>query len=116
MWEAILSAGKDLGIEPYGSNEELAAAYNKVLDELRVKYGANVQPAIGWGSEQVYSYAWANRAPQFGIVLMYRGIALRHRNAWAHVEMVGLEQHATWDSLSRLVRIVEGRIHAAVVP
>src|SRR5688572_5814410 len=48
-------------IEGYGSDAEVMLKFNTTLDELRGKYGANVQPAAGWGSDQVYSYAWAKQ-------------------------------------------------------
>ena len=102
-----------VGIQPYGSNDDLGAEYNGMLNTLRGKYGANVQPAVGWGSEQVYSYAWAGRSADGSVVIMYRGVALKHRNAVVLVEMIGLEQHATWDKLSGLVRTIESRIQAA---
>src|SRR5205823_234892 len=44
-------------ILPYGSNEAVSASYDELLSTIRTKPGANVQPATGWGSEPVYSYA-----------------------------------------------------------
>jgi hypothetical protein len=98
-------------ILPYGENEQIAATLNKVLDTWRGK-GINVQPAVGWGSEQVYSYANAIQVPD-GRVVMHRGIALRHRNAVVFMEMLGFAQYSTWDAVSGLMRKVEQRIHAA---
>jgi hypothetical protein len=102
-----------VAILPYGEDEQIAAALNRVLDNWRSS-GLKVETTIGWGSEQVYSYAVAND-PNDPIRLMYRGIALRHRNAVAFMEILGLQQHASWDNLSRLMRVVESRIHAALL-
>jgi hypothetical protein len=95
-------------IEPYGSNDDVTGFYNTTLDALRGRFQANVEPAVGWGSEQVYSYAWAERGQYF------RGILLKHRNAVALIETIGLERFATWGHISPLMATVERRIHAAV--
>jgi hypothetical protein len=93
---------------PPGSDAELAAGYGRVLAELRDRQGFRVEPALGWGSEQVHSYARVSDG------LMFRGVALKHRNAVVHMEMSGAEDQATWERLSRLMGAVEGRIHAAL--
>jgi hypothetical protein len=98
-------------ILPYGENDQIAATLNRVLDTWRSR-GINVQPAVGWGSEQVYSYANAGQIPD-GRVIMYRGVALRHRNAVVFMEMLGFAEHSTWDAVSGLMRKVEQRIHGA---
>ena len=107
--DAIGTIDTEVLIFPYGSNDELAAAFDQRLDRWQ-RQGLNVQPAVGWGSEQVYSYS---APPQLG--LMFRGIIFRHRNAVASMEMIGLEQYATWDNLSRLMAVVESRILAALL-
>lgn len=91
-------------IAPYGDNVQLEAWYNRLLGDLRQKYGAIVEPTQGWGSEQVYSYAWPGNG------YWVRGIVLRHRNAVAFVETFGLDFLATWDHISSLMRITERRI------
>ena len=102
-------------IAPYGSNDDLTAAYDEHLDFRRNKEGAIVEPAIGWPeTEKVHSYAWPGRTSNNGVPTMYRGIALKHRNAYAYVEIGGLEQLADWGSVASLARIVESRIIAAV--
>jgi hypothetical protein len=95
-------------IEQHGSDAEVLLKFNTVLDALRSKSPTNVQPAEGWGSEQVYSLAQGRSG------WMHRGILLRHRNAVAYVDITGLEQYATWDRIAGLMRIVERRLHAAV--
>lgn len=93
-------------ILPYGSNDELTGIYNDVLNTWRGR-GWNVQPAVGWGSEQVYSFALAAGG------VMLRGIALKHRNAIVRLTMVGFEEHASWDNAAGKTRAIEARIHAA---
>jgi hypothetical protein len=94
-------------ILPYGSNDDVGIALNRQLDLWR-KEGWNVQPAVGWGSEQVYSVAHSRS----GVTI--RGLALRHRNALVLMTMTGHDQHATWDVMSHSMRAVEARIHSAV--
>jgi hypothetical protein len=95
-------------LEPYGSDEQTTRWFNELLESLRAKYGANVQPAHGWGSEQVYSYAWAEQG------IFQRGIALKHRNSAAFVETIGQEHLATWAHASGLMRRVESRIRTTI--
>ncbi|MCC7106192.1 MAG: hypothetical protein IT307_13705 [Chloroflexi bacterium] len=102
-----------LRVEPYGDNDLTAAFFSLVLERLRTNYGANVQPAVGWGADEVHSYAWAFDPPDGRIY--FRGIAMRHKNVISTLEILGKEQYATWDVLSRLNRIVEARILAATV-
>jgi hypothetical protein len=92
---------------PYGTNDELAAEYDKALGGWRSK-GWNVEPTVGWGSEQVNSFAQAAGG------IMVRGIALKHRNALVLMLMTGFEQHATWDAIAKTMRVIESRIWAAV--
>jgi hypothetical protein len=94
-------------ILPYGSNDELTAAYNEVLNVWRSR-GWNVEPTVGWGSEQVYSFAQAAAG------VMVRGIALKHRNAIVRLIMTGFDRHATWDNAAGKMRAIEGRIHVAI--
>ena len=93
-------------VEPYGSNDEVAAIVNDLLGRLANR-GFKVEPTQGWGSEQVYSYAATDRG------VWFRGIVLKHRNAVAFVEILGVEGVTTWDNVSSLMRIVEKRIWAA---
>jgi hypothetical protein len=96
---------------PTGSNDAVTAGYNQALDVWRARL-LNVQPTVGWGSEQVYSFATNAYTPD-RVEVMGRGIALKHRNALVVMEMVGLAQHTTWDNNARLMRLVEQRIHGA---
>jgi len=96
-------------IYPYGSNDDLGSDYDKALGVWRDQ-GRKIEPAVGWGSEQVFSFfSPALDKPR----MVDRGIALKHHNAAVIIEMVGLEQFATWDSISHLMQAVESRIHAA---
>jgi hypothetical protein len=93
-------------VEPYGSNEVVAAEYEKALSEWRSR-GYTVEPAVGWGSERVFSFAQGTAG------IMFRGIALQHRNVVVVMQMSGSDKHATWDAIALAMRGVEKKLFAA---
>lgn len=99
-------------VAPYGENASLEQAVNELLDGLR-KDGGIVEPAVGWGSEQVWSYAFPWRLRD-GRPAYRRGILMRHKNVVSLVQLLGPQEIANWDTLSKLTALVEARIHAAV--
>ena len=101
----VTMAESSVEILPAGS-DEVDARYKELLDNLRAE--ASVQQAGGWASEQVYSYA---RSVD-GVAM--RGFALQHRNAIAMVAIHGWDRFTTPEYATRLMHLVEDRIHAAL--
>lgn len=91
-------------IADYGQDEEVGQLADALLNEWRTDY--NVEPAIGWGSEQVFSFTVAGQGQYL------RGILLRHRNVLSAVRTRGFGHLATWDHISGLMRLTEQRIMA----
>ena len=88
----------------YGQDEEMGLATDELLKEWRSEY--NVEPTVGWGSEQVFSFT------QAGNNQYLRGVLLRQRNVLSTVQTWGFGHLATWDHISGLMRRTEQRIMA----
>ena len=95
-------------LTPVGSDVLVARFYDEWRTSLRDRPEVTTEPAIGWGSEQVYSFAAATRGS------LCRGIYLKHRNAVAWVVTQGWERFTTWEHISNLMAVVERRIHEAI--
>ena len=91
-------------VAEYGQDEEMGRVVEQILQEWRRQY--NVEPTVGWGSEQVYSFTQASGNQYL------RGILLRHRNVLSTVQTWGFGHLATWDHISGLMRLTEQRIMA----
>jgi hypothetical protein len=93
-------------IEPYGSNDAVTAEFDRALAAWRAR-AYTVEPAVGWGSEQVFSFAQGTAG------VMLRGIALKHRNVVVVMQMSGSERFASWDAIAQSMRGVEKKVLAA---
>jgi hypothetical protein len=98
----------------YGSENDVEQSYNAYVAKIRDEHGGDIQPVVGWGSQQAKTYTWRIDTRGLGpSPLWVRGIILKHHNAWADTWIIGWEQFTTWDRIAQLAKKVEDRILAA---